>query len=111
MYLKERFNMNALAQPVFSAEEAMLKLNEVDLSHVKASCLLHGHYSTSEIDQVADEYKKYIALAVSNGLGGLPISRKLDEFLAHTYHLHAELHVDVHACCRALHPSSSEIDG
>lgn len=93
--LKKGSDMNAIAQPVFSAsQEAMLKLNEVDLSHVKASCLLHGHYAPSEIDQVADEYKKYIALAVSKGQGGLPISRKLDEFW-HTHILHTQSYMSM----------------
>lgn len=103
--------MNAIAQPIFDASGVLLKLKDIDLSHVRASCLTHGHYSAEEIDQVAEEYKKYIALAVSRGQGGLPISRRLDAFW-HTHIIYTQSYMSMcmHVAGRYIHHRPKSLD-
>lgn len=78
--------------------EAFAALSDWDLGVVGRYCVAEGIYSAEDIDEVMDEYKKFMAMAMAFGAEPVPVSEFLDDF----WHTHIVFTQDYAAMCQTI---------
>ncbi|MGH6870591.1 MAG: glycine-rich domain-containing protein [Rhizomicrobium sp.] len=81
-----------------AAAQYFARVSAWDMSLVKKHLVNKGIFKADEIDQVHEEYKRFVALSCAHDDGAIPVSLRVDEF----WHAHILFTQDYAKFCQAV---------